>query len=123
MKVHLCYQRNRVACTLLCLTSLYVCSPLAAHDGDEHSVDEIPAVDPAVDVFQSLGKFNTRAPISARLSSVAGGSWSTVEDWPVLAVHATILPNGKVLAWDATCLLYTSPSPRDRQKSRMPSSA
>ena len=24
---------------------------------------------------------------------------------------------------DATCLLYTSPSPRDRQKSRMPSSA
>ena len=24
---------------------------------------------------------------------------------------------------DHTCLLYTSPSPRDRQKSRMPSSA
>ena len=24
---------------------------------------------------------------------------------------------------DASCLLYTSPSPRDRQKSRMPSSA
>ena len=26
-------------------------------------------------------------------------------------------------AWGWTCLLYTSPSPRDRQKSRMPSSA
>ena len=26
-------------------------------------------------------------------------------------------------AWAETCLLYTSPSPRDRQKSRMPSSA
>ena len=25
--------------------------------------------------------------------------------------------------WAYTCLLYTSPSPRDRQKSRMPSSA
>ena len=25
--------------------------------------------------------------------------------------------------WTWTCLLYTSPSPRDRQKSRMPSSA
>ena len=25
--------------------------------------------------------------------------------------------------WAITCLLYTSPSPRDRQKSRMPSSA
>ena len=27
------------------------------------------------------------------------------------------------LIQDETCLLYTSPSPRDRQKSRMPSSA
>ena len=26
-------------------------------------------------------------------------------------------------SFDCTCLLYTSPSPRDRQKSRMPSSA
>ena len=26
-------------------------------------------------------------------------------------------------AWLVACLLYTSPSPRDRQKSRMPSSA
>ena len=37
----------------------------------------------------------------------------------------TQLPNLKV--WDSSyvlsCLLYTSPSPRDRQKSRMPSSA
>ena len=29
----------------------------------------------------------------------------------------------KVLPGSASCLLYTSPSPRDRQKSRMPSSA
>ena len=28
-----------------------------------------------------------------------------------------------VKAMDTNCLLYTSPSPRDRQKSRMPSSA
>ena len=28
-----------------------------------------------------------------------------------------------VRAYRAACLLYTSPSPRDRQKSRMPSSA
>ena len=27
------------------------------------------------------------------------------------------------IAWVSNCLLYTSPSPRDRQKSRMPSSA
>lgn len=30
------------------------------------------------------------------------GEWSAVQDWPVLAVHATLLENGKVLAWDAT---------------------
>ena len=30
---------------------------------------------------------------------------------------------GKLVDLDSTCLLYTSPSPRDRQKSRMPSSA
>ena len=34
-----------------------------------------------------------------------------------LANKSLYLSNG------ASCLLYTSPSPRDRQKSRMPSSA
>ncbi len=102
MKVHLCYGRNRVACALVCMTALTICSPLTAHEDDEHFVDEISALDPTVDTFQSLGKFNTAVPLSARLSSIAGGSWSTIEDWPVLAVHATLLPNGKVLAWDAT---------------------
>ena len=47
-------------------------------------------------------------------------------DWP------TVYNDGKNVYEDpilqmatgmATCLLYTSPSPRDRQKSRMPSSA
>lgn len=30
------------------------------------------------------------------------GQWSDVDDWPVLAVHANLLPTGDVLAWDAT---------------------
>ena len=29
----------------------------------------------------------------------------------------------RTIAMDSTCLLYTSPSPRDRTRSRMPSSA
>ena len=35
------------------------------------------------------------------------------------------IEGGALHKWmqDYTCLLYTSPSPRDRQKSRMPSSA
>ena len=32
-------------------------------------------------------------------------------------------PNGLICRGIRSCLLYTSPSPRDRQKSRMPSSA
>ena len=40
----------------------------------------------------------------------------------------TLVGFGRTTDWDTntpspTCLLYTSPSPRDRQKSRMPSSA
>ena len=39
--------------------------------------------------------------------------------WSNFAVH----PLFPMMIQQATCLLYTSPSPRDRQKSRMPSSA
>ena len=31
--------------------------------------------------------------------------------------------NKRIIAWHNVCLLYTSPSPRDRTRSRMPSSA
>eukprot|EP00831_Metopus_contortus_P036250 TRINITY_DN28725_c0_g1_i1.p1 TRINITY_DN28725_c0_g1~~TRINITY_DN28725_c0_g1_i1.p1 ORF type:complete len:172 (+),score=34.45 TRINITY_DN28725_c0_g1_i1:131-646(+) len=34
-----------------------------------------------------------------------------------------IINRGKIVAYDTTCLLYTSPSPRDLSTSRMPSSA
>ena len=41
-------------------------------------------------------------------------------------VHSTITTKAKLVKFcdkGYICLLYTSPSPRDRQKSRMPSSA
>ena len=45
----------------------------------------------------------------------------------IFTVWATLAGNGRIEALEETlnyaCLLYTSPSPRDRQKSRMPSSA
>ena len=43
--------------------------------------------------------------------------------WWALRILAAILALFIVLAAWLACLLYTSPSPRDRQKSRMPSSA
>ena len=48
------------------------------------------------------------------LNVTPAGSWRT----------ANSMNSGKTqVAGSITCLLYTSPSPRDRQKSRMPSSA
>ena len=41
----------------------------------------------------------------------------------LMAAAALILPGAGKGPRYVTCLLYTSPSPRDRQKSRMPSSA
>ena len=38
-------------------------------------------------------------------------------------IEAVGVGNGTVLGWNITCLLYTSPSPRDYAASRMPSSA
>ena len=48
----------------------------------------------------------------------AGGRSRTVQN---IATEAVGVPQPEQIAY--TCLLYTSPSPRDRQKSRMPSSA
>ena len=49
------------------------------------------------------------------------GHWHEVEERLHAGIQATVAAGRSVLI-DA-CLLYTSPSPRDRQKSRMPSSA
>ena len=42
---------------------------------------------------------------------------------PYLIIDATYVKVRDGLHYENNCLLYTSPSPRDRQKSRMPSSA
>ena len=42
---------------------------------------------------------------------------------PVDAILPDNVPEGEKWVEFNACLLYTSPSPRDRQKSRMPSSA
>ena len=60
-----------------------------------------------------------KAEKSARRAAVLEAKDSKTE-----ATHATdAKPDGKDGSTPEACLLYTSPSPRDRQKSRMPSSA
>ena len=48
-------------------------------------------------------------------------SWMrNIQDW---CISRQLWWGHRIPSWHDNCLLYTSPSPRDRQKSRMPSSA
>ena len=61
-----------------------------------------------------VGKFPIVPEFMTRLGYAAG---------KVLARDAKFGERCKILIGKDTCLLYTSPSPRDRTRSRMPSSA
>ena len=50
-----------------------------------------------------------------------GGVFAPLQDEAFFKSRLTVLND--TAAWDVTCLLYTSPSPRDKRQSRMPSSA
>ena len=73
----------------------------AALDVARVAMDDDPGwfrnVTPAPASTRTFTRAATRGVEAARL-----GAWSPVDDWPVLPVHAALLPNGKVLAWDAT---------------------
>ena len=93
-------------CALLASGSLLLPNPIAAQseDGIRHLSDRqiyLPIQGP-----ESLRSADAIAAENVQAASVdrpnVVGEWSGVYDWPVLAVHATLLPNGKVLAWDAT---------------------
>ena len=63
------------------------------------------------------------ADFARALGLMVGGHHPFVGDWQVKGLYAYRYGKYKGQAYFGTCLLYTSPSPRDRQKSRMPSSA
>ena len=69
---------------------------------------------PIVAITGSVGKTTTKEMIGGVLNKLGRIKLSHANFNNEIGVGLTIL---------ATCLLYTSPSPRDRQKSRMPSSA
>ena len=66
-------------------------------------------------------KTNLNAKFSGDMSTIHTRYTEPIRDtnWEVMGKW--VEQNGN--EWDKICLLYTSPSPRDRQKSRMPSSA
>ena len=58
------------------------------------------------------------ANIGAEPTFVAGNKRTVID---ITLASGSLMQD--IHAWEVSCLLYTSPSPRDRQKSRMPSSA
>ena len=84
--------------------------------------------------------FPTGQELRQWLNSEAVAAWSAQPDWPTAETKAmwtefvqSFSPRENRtwadrrywanVAWLSACLLYTSPSPRDRTRSRMPSSA
>ena len=62
------------------------------------------------------------------IAAVCLAGFTFAQDAPLWMRHSVISPDGTTIAFTYkgdiyTCLLYTSPSPRDQRGSRMPSSA
>ncbi len=51
----------------------------------------------------AAGNMTTSSPVPVTVTSTTAsaiGQWSGVSSWPLVAVHATLLPNGRLLVWD-----------------------
>ena len=94
---------------------------------DGFDIDDVRAVvQPGVTALrlpkvQSVDEVRSLDALVAELEAAADMASGTIGFYPTVETASGAMLLGPVL--EATCLLYTSPSPRDRQKSRMPSSA
>src|SRR5262249_53392288 len=51
----------------------------------------------------TAGNTATSAPVAVTVTATTTslvGQWSAPVNWPIIAVHANLLPTGEVLAWD-----------------------
>ena len=86
----------------------------SAHDGatgqDHAEQDSVVMKDAATEsrlADETVARSRTDAKAAA--AAVVGnegevGQWGPVVDWPVVGIHVALLPNGKVVAWDASAL-------------------
>ena len=74
--------------------------------------------------YEDVTNVDSVGLITARNGIVVGSGITLSKDGDIFATGVTttgsLVSSGAI---SGTCLLYTSPSPRDREKSRMPSSA
>ena len=90
-------------------------------------ISRLPLVlaSPRLDRLHAVNIGPLRPRNNVRLAAQLRRELRQAEATSEVAQAAALLAGSGVLRFDGryTCLLYTSPSPRDRQKSRMPSSA
>ena len=92
------------------------------------SVESVASVDavvaPAQEALSSPAKSENASPVAASSRTVAPVTAPTQVTAPVtVSAPVTTQPVTSASEGSSTCLLYTSPSPRDQRGSRMPSSA
>jgi hypothetical protein len=103
--------------------SLALVAPAAAHEvstASGHAAEDSVVLDPATqERLSRLTVTRSTAQSEAAAQAVAGnegdvGQWGPLIDWPVVAIHDALLPNGKVVAWDTSNnndLCNTTPLP------------
>ena len=108
---------------LSCAVLAFAVAPTFAQEAANEKKEVTKAVAPAVEKVEvnQDGSFsgkvfakidNQETPVEAKVTLLSDG----------VVLDAVQTENGS-FSFANICLLYTSPSPRDRQKSRMPSSA
>jgi hypothetical protein len=93
-------------CAMLLLLPLSVLGHGSNHGSHSGGSDDLSAnhdLGIEIENLQPVLSADIIAPAPApALKPSVGGQWSAVYDWPLVAIHAALLPNGNVLAWDAT---------------------
>jgi len=88
---------------LSCCLGLTACGNTLAHEN--HALSKAHVADSDQSTLKKTSAL-AEARLQARSTGISDpgllGQWSTVSTWPILAVHASLLPTGQVMAWDAT---------------------
>lgn len=89
---------------------------IAVNTPQGHEAEDNVSLTPKEEARLSRESAAKNAVARAKVPSVTGspdvvGQWGPVVDWPVVAVGATLLPNGKVLAYDSVDDQTTEDSP------------
>lgn len=71
-----------------------------------HAAEDNVVLSPSAEAQLSRESAANNAAARANVATVTGspdvvGQWGPVVDWPVVAINAALLPNGKVLAYDS----------------------